>query len=305
MHWTKMGLLYTPTGEWWAKTHGFVPTPEVIDDDTLRIYFSTRDEKCTSRIRYLEVDKIDLSKIQYITEKPILDVGSFSSFDESGVVPSCVLNVGDEKRLYYFGWQKTSTMGYLLLCGLAISRDAGKTFTRYSNVPLLERTDREPFLRSTASVIEDNGIFRMWHSSGIAWTEFNDKPCPSYIIRYAESRDGLSWASTDKICINLKNDDEFGIARPWVMKSGDIYKMWYSIRTKSKPYYIGYAESKDGIEWERLDNMVGLCTSNDGWDSEMICFNSVVNFGNKQYMFYNGNRHGIEGFGYAELEREA
>jgi len=303
MKWRKKGLIYTPTGEWWAKTHGFVPTPERIGNDTVRIFFSTRDKNSTSRIRYLEINENEPQKIVYLSEKPILDVGGFGCFDENGVVPSCIINKGDEKRLYYFGWQKTTTNAYLLLCGLAISNDGGITFHRYSKTPILDRTDREPFLRSTVSIIEDNGTYRMWYSSGVSWTTFNNKPCPVYVIRYAESGDGIFWKSTDKISIDFANEDEFGLARPWVLKKNDRYYMWYSIRRKSKSYAIGYAESTNGIEWERLDHKAGIKTSESGWDCEMICFASVIYGRNKSILFYNGNRHGIEGFGYAELER--
>ena len=44
--------------------------------------------------------------------------------------------------------------------------------------------------------------------------------------------------------------------------------MWYSYRGDA--YRIGYAESVDGLEWERKDEEAGIDVSADGWDSEMI-----------------------------------
>ncbi|MEP5069850.1 MAG: hypothetical protein ABJQ96_04225, partial [Crocinitomicaceae bacterium] len=63
----------------------------------------------------------------------------------------------------------------------------------------------------------------------------------------------------------------------------------------------GYAESLDGIEWERKDREVGIDVSEAGWDSEMVCFPSVIKVKDKTFMFYNGNNNGKTGFGVAEL----
>lgn len=299
-------MIYKPNGSvWWSKTHAYLPTADIINSETIRVYFSSRDENQIGRIGYVELDGNNPKKILYSTTKPILDVGRFGAFDEFGVNPCCIVNKKSEKLLYYFGWQKSISASYQLFCGLAISGDGGRTFRRYSRVPILDRTDREFFLRSSVSVIEDNGIYRMWYVCGSGWTEFNGKPCPSYIIRYSESKDGFNWNSTDKVCINATSDDEFGFGRPWVIKDGGLYRMWYSVRTMSRPYYIGYAESHDGLAWERKDEIVGIEASEHGWDSKMICFACVFDLNNKRRMFYNGNRHGIDGFGYAELEEEA
>lgn len=302
MNWEKKGMIYSPENSfWWSRTHAYLPTVDIQNNKTIRVYFSSRDENQISRIGYTEFDIKDLKKILYTTPEPILDVGSFGAFDEFGVNPCCVINKGREKLLYYFGWQKSISHSYSVFCGLAISVDGGKTFERYSKVPILDRTNHEPFLRSSVSVIEDNGCYRMWYVSGFGWTEFNNKPCPTYNIRYSESKDGYLWESTDKICIKSESGDEFGFARPWVIKDGSIYRMWYSVRAKSNPYSIGYAESTDGLDWVRKDSIVGIKRSSEGWDSEMICFSCIYDLNGKRYMLYNGNKHGREGFGYAEL----
>jgi hypothetical protein len=96
-------------------------------------------------------------------------------------------------------------------------------------------------------------------------------------------------------------DKEFSLGRPWVLKLEGIYKMFYSIRYLEKLYRIGYAESLDGINWERKDEKVGIDVSKNGWDSEMICYLSVITVEDKTFLFYNGNNNGETGFGYAEL----
>ena len=38
-------------------------------------------------------------------------------------------------------------------------------------------------------------------------------------------------------------------------------------------------ESEDGVNWQRKDNKVGVDVSNEGWDSEMICYPAVSSTG--------------------------
>jgi hypothetical protein len=80
--------------------------------------------------------------------------------------------------------------------------------------------------------------------------------------------------------------------------------MWYSIRSFAEPYRVGYAESVDGLRWVRMDSEAGIARSNDGWDSEMICYPAVIKVGPRTLMFYNGNGHGASGFGAAEMIAE-
>ena len=50
---------------------------------------------------------------------------------------------------------------------------------------------------------------------------------------------------------------------------------------------MGYALSKNGINWKRKDNLIGIFKSKKGWDSEMITYPNVIYHDNKYFMFYN------------------
>ena len=80
--------------------------------------------------------------------------------------------------------------------------------------------------------------------------------------------------------------------------------MLYSIRTYSRGYYIGYAESCDGIHWIRKDEEAGIELSESGWDGQNLSYPYVYVYKDKTYLFYNGNGCGKTGFGYAELVKE-
>ena len=89
-----------------------------------------------------------------------------------------------------------------------------------------------------------------------------------------------------------------------MLVDNDIYKMWFSTRgienyraKEGNHYMIGYAESDDGLNWERKES--GITTSESGWDSDMLEYASVKKYNDKYYMIYNGNAFGKTGFGYA------
>ena len=75
--------------------------------------------------------------------------------------------------------------------------------------------------------------------------------------------------------------------------------MWYSYRGQS--YRLGYAESANGLNWQRKDGQVGIDVSDAGWDSEMIEYAHVFAHKGEQYMLYNGDGYGKTGVGLAIL----
>jgi len=104
------------------------------------------------------------------------------------------------------------------------------------------------------------------------------------------------------VSVGFKNEEESNIARSWVIKEDNIYKMWYSYVIPPLKYRIGYAESKNGKEFIRHDDIVGIHPSEDSFDSKMMCYPNVIQNNGAKYMLYNGNDFGKAGFGLAKLE---
>lgn len=303
MEWKKRGLIYTEKNRCsWARTHAMIPTPELLTEEAMRVYVTVCDEKGIGRVSYVDVDTTNLDNVVSVAPKPILDIGMPGTFDENGVlVTSIVTTPSGNRHLYYVGFELGTKIRYRLLTGLAISQDGGMTFQRVKKTPILERSDQELYFRGGPFVMYENGIFRMWYVGGSKWMLLDGKEMPVYTINYLESQDGIVWGNYGKVCIDILHPNEHGFGRPYVIKQDGKYKMFYSIRVKHLGYRLGYAESSDGITWERKDGEIGLDVSLDGWDSEMICYSSVVNMKDKYYMLYNGNGFGKTGFGWAEL----
>jgi hypothetical protein len=311
MKWTKKGLIFDPANNSsdWINHYAALPVADLIDDNTLRIYFSTRDKSNRSVPTYIEVDPAQPENIKYIHSGPILEFGPLGSFDDNGIMPSSIVNDGNRKLLYYIGWNPQVTVSYRLSIGLAESFDNGKTFRKISAGPILDRSIDEPFFNTAPFVIREEDGWKMWYVSCTGWKIINEWPEPFYDVKYALSSDGVHWKKTKITCIGYDDFTE-AVGKPCVFFEDGIYKMFYSYRNATgyrtdpaKSYRLGYAESRDGYSWTRMDDSIGLEFSKEGWDSVMMEYCTTYVFRGKRYLVYNGNSFGGSGFGYAVLEK--
>jgi hypothetical protein len=274
-----------------------VPTPQALEGGLFRLFFSGRDNTNRSHIGYAVVDLSGEPRVLEYSPEPVLAPGELGCFDDNGVTPSCVIWVGERLHLYYIGWNPGSTVRMHLFGGLAVSEDGGRTFERWSRAPILERCPPDPFLNTAPWVVETRGGYRMYYVSGCGWLH---RDLPRYHIKVAESKDGLHWRRDGRVCIDFASERENALARPCVVRQGDRWAMWFA--HKGEAYRLGYAESEDGLEWHRRDDLAGLDVSATGFDSEMIAYAVVVRHGGRRFMFYNGNNYGVDGIGLAVEE---
>jgi predicted GH43/DUF377 family glycosyl hydrolase len=301
MKWVKKGLVFQPRrGYPWMQSHAQLPTPDLIEGDLYRIFFASRDRLQRSHIGYVEVDmNAPLDPVK-VSENPVLEPGPIGCFDEHGVFPSSILTLGEEKCLYYVGWNKGAEPPlFYASIGLAISRDGGKTFSKVSKAPILSRSEYDPCLVTSPCVYVENGVWRMFYVSGIKWERIQGELKSFYHIKCADSHDGKTWERRGAVAIDFESSEETNIARPCVMKENGRYKMWYSYVRGRQGYRIGYAESPDGFRWTRRDGESGIDVSVLGWDSEALAYPWVFAHKGTKYLLYNGNRFGSEGFGLA------
>lgn len=305
--WKKLGVIFKPEKNYdWMISHASVPLVSNIDGNLVTVFFSCRNGNKESSIGSIKFN-IKTLETSDLSPRPVLSKGELGCFDDSGVMGSCIVEIGPKLRLYYIGWNLGVTVPFRNSIGIAESIDGGKTFYKPFEGPIIDRSKNEPYFTASNCVLFENGIYKIWYLSCTGWfKDKNDKVMHKYHIKYAESDDGINWKRDGKVAINYINEYEYAISVPRVINEDGIYKMWFSSRaTKEIPTYrIRYAESLDGISWERKDNEVGLDVSNSGWDSEMICYPYVFDHKGKRYMLYNGNDYGKTGFGLAVLDNK-
>lgn len=316
MKWKKLGKIFDPTKHKLPNNcFEFAQSPQaLVFDDFVRIYFSTRQKDATgkylSHIAFVETDK-SFKKILRVSPETVIPLGGLGCFDEHGIFPMNVVRDGDRILGYTSGWNRKVSVSIDASIGLAISHDNGKTFTRIGDGPVLTSSLFEPFLIGDGFVVKYGAIYHMWYVYGIRWVYDNIHVNHErvYKIGHATSTDGIAWRKEGRQIIPDKLNLDECQALPTVLYLNNRYQMFFCYRQpfnfrteKDSAYRIGYAFSDDLINWTRDDAAVGIDVSEDGWDSDMLCYPHVFSCDGKVYMLYNGNEFGRFGFGLAVLE---
>ena len=301
-NWIKKGLFFEPNKNlYWQNSHAAIPTSIKIDKNIVRTFFNSRDKNNKAYVGHFDWDLIK-KDIVYKTDKPILSPGEYGLFDDHGTQVTSIVKNGKEFFMYYLGWNPgVKKPLFYTSIGLAISTDGAKTFKKFSKAPIMQRSAFDPWMVSGGTVIKEKKNWRMYYLSGQK-ISFNGELANSYYdIKYAESKDGISWKRDGTICLSLKKN-ETNISRMSIIKE-KIYRAWYPYKKKGDDYRIGYAESKDGIIWHRKDNLVNLNISKKGWDSKALDKVEIIEGQGEIIMLYNGNRFGYDGIGLAVLSK--
>lgn len=302
MKWNKKGLIFSKDtfNLDWYKKNSMVPTP-YMRNGVLRLFVAMCDKDNYGRAGYVDLNPDNPSEILGYSRKPVLDLGETGTFDEHGILPSSLIEEGGRLYMYYCSYQKQLTVPYNIYSGLAVSDDNGDSFKRVMNVPVLDRINNELHQRSAIEIMKCGKKYRIWYTANIGWIDNGIHIVPKYDIKCIESDRLDVWLGEPRPALELK-DDEYGLTSPQVFFEDGIYKMVYSIRSISKGYRMGYAESDDGIVFDRQDYKMDIDVSESGFDSEMICYGKLFRHNGKTYLFYCGNHYGMGGIGYAVME---
>lgn len=114
-------------------------------------------------------------------------------------------------------------------------------FVKYKNNPVFGNSELGTCF--DVYVTKDNGRYRMdfsWRRKGALAVTFSD--------------DGINWEEpTITLPLNMKSGWEDEVNRNCVLKIDGKYKMWYTGQARGLSF-IGYAESNDGINFQRLSD---------------------------------------------------
>ncbi len=315
MNWQYLGKIFDPTEH--KLLDGcttFAQSPQaIVFDDFIRIYFSTRSKdgnNYASHIGYVDFNRT-LNTILNVSTHVVVPLGELGTFDEHGIFPINPLKVDNKIVAYSCGWSRRISVSVETSVGYLESNDNGNTFTRIGLGPILSSSVKEPVLVGDAFVQKYNDLYHMWYIFGKPWLPANGTEPPSrvYKIAHATSSDGINWSKEEGVEIikSVLNEDECQ-ALPSVIEHNGIYHMVFCFRhntdfrqNKKRGYRLGYAYSKDLINWERNDALLNFNTFNSTWDSDMQCYPHFFKVQDDVFLLYNGNEFGKYGFGAAKL----
>ena len=317
MKWKKLGKIFNPIDyNLINNCKFFAQAPQLIEfDDHVKIYFSSRETDLSgnqlSHVFFVEMEK-NLSKVINVSNHNIISLGKLGCYDEHGIFPFNVLKVDNKYLGFIGGWNRRSSVDVDGAIGISKSKDGGQTFERLGDGPVLASTLNEPFLIMDPFVLRLNNIFHMWYIFGVQWIRDPESGIYErvYKIGHAYSKDAFNWEKTG-LCIIpdhlSKNECQ---ALPSVIFHDSRFHMVFCFRhvfefrkNIKQAYRLGYAYSKDGINWTREDKKLNLKRPQRGWDSQMMCYPNLSKINGEIFLLYNGNNFGKYGFGAAQLSK--
>lgn len=290
-------ILKSSPGSW---DDSVITTCSIVpSNDALKMFYGARDRG----IGLAEGHARDLSRWRK-RERPLLEAGSKGAFDAGGVLSPAIVPVSDSLwYMYYVGYDPTRVKGAIKVhqIGLAQSTDQGETWARVSTEPVLPLG---PPGSCDGATISSNTVLKLgdrWYSwyTGISQIPYLASIC------LATSGDGIHWDKYPHNPVLSYNPyvetDAFMVATPQVLHEEGVFKMWYNSKGFGEGrsignYRIGYAESLDGIHWERCAKLPVLGPSGSGWDATMVEYPEVLNIGGTHYMWYCGEGYGTIGY---------
>jgi hypothetical protein len=306
VNWEKLGILVAPERSVpWMQSHAQLPVvvPAADSGDRFEAFFASRDANNRSHIGRAVIELSEDPRVISIDREPVLRPGPIGTFDADGVYPASLVTSGSERRLYYIGWLRGVPQPlFFAAVGVAIAPSGSSDFTRYSPAPIVDRGPHDPCLVTSPFVYRDeSGGWRMVYVSGLGWQEHNGALHSRYHLKTASSKDGLIWTRDGSVAVDFKDSDESNLARPCVVRTRSGWRMWFCAASQTSKYQLAYAESTDGVHWRRDDERAGLRVSPDpdAFDSEMVAYPFVVRHRGTEFLFYNGNGFGRDGFALA------
>ena len=208
--------------------------------------------------------------------KPVLDLGGWNTQYIAANGSAIVFN----GRVYYY-YQGVDGKGVTKI-GLAMSTD-GVTFTALPD-PVLD-------VDATGS----------WDDAAVAdpyVVQFGDalymyflgaNRAEKQLLGVATSTDGIVWTKhrTALLAPGGANDfDAHGQGEPAVVYQAPFYYMLYTGRAADEVRDLGWAVSKDGINWTRQSQGIIPPSLRQAWDSKVICDPTILPTGNNDGTFY-------------------
>jgi len=230
---------------------------------------------------------------------PVMGVGPSGHFDDGAVLGPCVIKVGDTLKMWYQGWGGDY---YENRIGYATSLD-GIKWDKYSANPVLDTRGSGKWHSYGVffpCVIFDGVTYHIWYG-GTA-------PGKPFEIGYATSADGITWTEhpdNPVLHAGRAGSWEEGVNCPYVLFDGSTFHMWYRGANANYTSRIGYANSPDGVNWTKADDVNPvLDLVPDTWERDGVELGSILfdQTDSTYKMWYSGLQGDIWRIGFASSD---
>ena len=218
---------------------------------------------------------------------PLITAGDEGEWDSEGDLLPTVVTDGSTYTMYFSG---TPASDYQI--GGATSPD-GLSWTKMSGNPVLAALGDgswRGYATNSPTALYDEGLYKVWFNG-------RQEDGSGLSIGLATSEDGEVFTEVDGNPLLEPEEDweNQAVAHPTVVRTGDVYEMWYA----SSTLQLGYALSEDGVSWTKYCHNPVFSGVDGTWDEGEIKSPEVIWDGAHYLMTYAGGGEGNWSVGWA------
>ena len=210
-------------------------------------------------------------------ENPILGPG----YTVTALFDACVVPAGNKLRMW-LSWRDVHA--------IAVSDSADGVHWSAPRI-VLERDPSATWEKDAVNrphVVQRGGRWYMWYTG-------QNFEAQTSAIGLATSTDGESWqrAGATPVLESIGGWEKQSVMCPFVLLEDGRFRMWYSGGEMYEPDAVGYAESVDGVTWQR-DAGNPVLRPAGGCESARVTAACIVPHGGEYLAFYIGFAEGFE-----------
>lgn len=299
--WEKYGLVYSAElNPEWGKTHALVPSPVVLDEDTVRIYCSFIDNDFRGRIGYVDLQLgLEHPVITQISEKPVLELGADSTFSQYGVGMGTFWPNNPEGDLYFVGFDRPAGFKFKAFSGRANYDKVKKSHVHSQKDPYFGSEFGGETIVGVHDIFEYGDLVHALISIGSGFETIDGKEYPRYQVHIASGRELDSLQISTEPIIRATHP-VYRIGRPRIYETQNGFEILVTAGELSGSYLPKVFYSQDLKKWNEGSCESFVSTTIPGFDDKHQCYLSRFKLKETEYIVYNGNSMGLQGFGIAK-----
>jgi predicted GH43/DUF377 family glycosyl hydrolase len=211
-------------------------------------------------------------------DNPVLGPG----YCLQAVFDCCVIPEGDRLLSMWLSWRDLRSIAY------CESEDGANWTAPRIVLEVNPQIEWEKDNVNRPHILQVGDTWYMWYTGQSRDTQTSQ-------IGLATSRDGEHWEriESNPVLTPAGGWEKGSLMCPHVLYEDGKFRMWYSGGEMYEPDAIGYAESADGIHWERHpDNPI--IRPVDDWERDRVTAACIVPRENDYLAFYIGFAEGFE-----------
>jgi hypothetical protein len=283
----------------WGPTHALVPNPTVLNDHEVRIHCSFLDADFKGQIGYVDLKISDQIEVIGISKSPILELGNQGSFSQFGTGmgtfwPKC--QGGD---LIYVGFDRPSGFKFKAFSGIATNEIDSDVYRNIEMVPTFGAEMGGSTIVGVHDVVELNNDLNVFVSIGNGFQNIEGRDFPKYQVSLFRGKD-LRDLKLVRHNIIPTQGNTYRIGRPQVYEIENGFEMLVTAGTLEGQYLPRVFYSGDLETWTEESTDSFTKNSLPGVDDSHQCYLSRFRLGEREFIVYNGNNMGLNGFALAE-----